>query len=286
MPKEVLATKHPDDELIRADRIPHIWCPGCGIGIVMKCYVEAIKRSGIPPERHVVVSGIGCSSRLPGYMNIDSYHTTHGRAIPFAVGMNIVKPDLEITVIAGDGDLVTIGGNHFIHAIRRNHNFNVVLVNNFTYGMTGGQYGATTPIGSKMSTAPYGMIEYSFNLPLLVASLGAPFVARWTTLHIRQLTDAILKAMKVNGFAFIEVVSPCPTQYGEDNNFPTGMDMMKYFREACVVEHEADLRKVDIDLRPGKPLIVGNFVHIEKPSYNDMDRKLIEIAMKGRKPYG
>lgn len=286
MPKEVLATKHPDDELIRTDRMPHIWCPGCGIGIVMKCYIKAIKKSGIPPERHVVVSGIGCSSRLPGYVNIDSYHTTHGRAIPFAIGMNLVKPELEITVIAGDGDLVTIGGNHFIHAIRRNHDINVVMINNFIYGMTGGQHGATTPFGSKASSAPYGTIDNPFNIPLLVASLGAPFVARWTTFHVHQLTDAMLKAMKVNGFAFIEVLSPCPTQYGEDNSFPIGLDMMKYFKKTCVVNHEADLRTVDIDLKSGKPIIVGNFVHREKPSYNDMERKLIENAMKERKLHG
>ncbi|MEM2080458.1 MAG: 2-oxoacid:ferredoxin oxidoreductase subunit beta, partial [Nitrososphaerota archaeon] len=124
------------------------------------------------------------------------------------------------------------------------------------------------------------------NIPLLVASLGAPFVARWTTFHVHQLTDAILKAMKINGFAFIEVLSPCPTQYGEDNNFPTGLDMMKYFKKTCVVNHEADLRTVDIDLKSGKPIVVGNFVHKEKPSYNDMERKLIEDAMRERKLHG
>jgi len=280
--REVITTTHPDDALLRGERLPHIWCPGCGIGIVLKCYVEAIKRSGIPPDRHVCISGIGCSSRLPGYVNLDSYHTTHGRAVPFAVGMNIVKPELEITIIAGDGDLVTIGGNHFIHAIRRNHDINIILVNNFTYGMTGGQYGATTPQGARMSTAPYGMIEYSFNLPLLAASLGAPFVARWTALHIRQLTDAIVKAMSVRGLAFIEVLSPCPPQFGEDNNFVEGVDMMRYFRENCVVKHDADLRTVDIDLRPGRPIIVGNFVQTEKPCYNDLERQVIEAATKRR----
>jgi len=283
MPKEVLATKHPDDDLIRTDRMPHIWCPGCGIGIVMKCYIEAIKRSGIPPERHVVVSGIGCSSRLPGYVNIDSYHTTHGRALPFAIGMNIVKPELEITVIAGDGDLVTIGGNHFIHAIRRNHDINVVLINNFIYGMTGGQHGATTPAGSKATSAPYGTIDNPFNLPLLVASLGAPFVARWTVFHVHHLIGAMLKAMKVNGLAFIEVLSPCPTYYGKYNNFPTGLDMMRYFKKMSIINHEADLRTVDIDLKSGKPIIVGNFVHKERPSYNDMWKKLVESMTKERK---
>ena len=146
---EMMKPTNPKDEMLRADRLPHIWCPGCGLGIVLGCLVEAIRGSSIPRDKHVIVSGIGCTSRIPGYLNLDTYHTTHGRAIPFATGIKIANPELEVTVIAGDGDLFNIGGNHLIHAIRRNVDLNVFCVNNFNYGMTGGQFGATTPTGAK-----------------------------------------------------------------------------------------------------------------------------------------
>jgi len=161
--------------------------------------------SGIPPEKHVCVSGIGCTGRIAGYLNLDSFHTTHGRAIPFATGLHLVRPDLEVTVISGDGDLFAIGGNHFIHAARRNLDINVICVNNFNYGMTGGQLGPTTPLGAFSTTSPYGNYEPPFNLPLLAAAAGAVFVARWTVLHARQLERAILRALKKRGFTFIEV---------------------------------------------------------------------------------
>ena len=159
----IVSDQHPLDELIRADRMPHIWCPGCGIGIVMRCYAHAITCSGIDQDRHVVVSGIGCSGRVAGYMNIDSYHTTHGRAIPFAVGLKLANPDLEVTVFSGDGDLAAIGGNHLIHAARRNIDINVICTNNFNYGMTGGQLGPTTPLGVRTTTSPYGSPEHPFS---------------------------------------------------------------------------------------------------------------------------
>ena len=156
---------HPLDKLIRADRMPHIWCPGCGIGIAMRCYAQAILDSGVPEEKHVVVSGIGCSGRVAGYMNLDSYHTTHGRAIPFATGMKLANPELMVTVFSGDGDLVAIGGNHLIHAARRNIDLKVICINNFNFGMTGGQFGPTTPMGAVATTAPYGNPEQPFNQP-------------------------------------------------------------------------------------------------------------------------
>ena len=154
-----IAEKHPLDEIIRSDRMPHIWCPGCGIGIAMRCYAQAILDSGIPTDKQVVVSGIGCTGRAAGYMNIDSYHSTHGRAIPFAVGIKLANPDLSVTVFSGDGDLAAIGGNHLIHAARRNVDIKVICINNFNYGMTGGQSGPTTPKGARATTAPYGNPE-------------------------------------------------------------------------------------------------------------------------------
>jgi len=181
----LVAEKHPLDDLIRTDRMPHIWCPGCGIGIVMRCYAQAILESGIPVEQHVIVSGIGCAARTPGYMNLDSYHTTHGRPIPFATGLKLVKPDLMVTVFSGDGDLAAIGGNHLIHAARRNVDIKVICINNFNYGMTGGQVGPTTPLGAKTTTTPFGNPEHPFNLPYPLAAAGAGFFLPVTAIHAR-----------------------------------------------------------------------------------------------------
>lgn len=276
--RERIVDESPRDDLIRKERFPHIWCPGCGLGTVLKCYVEAIAASNIPPDKHVVVSGIGCTGRIAGYVRLDSYHVTHGRPIAFAEGMKIVRPDLEVTVISGDGDLVTIGGNHFIHAVRRNVDINVFLVNNFIYGMTGNQMGSTTPLGAKSSTSPYGCPEPPFNLPLLAAALGAPFVARWTTLHVRQLADAMKRAMNVKGFAFIEIISPCPVGFGSYNDLRDGRDYIKLFLENCIVDHSADLNKVGITLKPGEPIILGNFIDREVPTYHDLELEVFKKA--------
>jgi len=276
----ITVQRHPRDRLLRYERLPHIWCPGCGIGIVMAAYAEAIEASGIPPEKHVCISGIGCTGRVAGYMNLDSYHTTHGRPIAFATGLSLVKPDLEVTVVSGDGDICTIGGNHLIHAARRNVDINVIMVNNFNYGMTGGQHGGTTPLGAKTYTTPFGNIETPFNIPYLLAAAGASFVARWTTLHVRQLINAIKHMMTVEGFAFMEVISPCPPTFGEFNKFPEAVDMMEYFRKHCVIDHNADLSKIGVELK-GEPLVVGNFVDRRRPSYQELVQQLISRAMEG-----
>ncbi|MEM2024312.1 MAG: thiamine pyrophosphate-dependent enzyme [Candidatus Caldarchaeum sp.] len=279
MTQVITVQRHPRDRLLRYERLPHIWCPGCGIGIVMAAYAEAIEASGIPPEKHVCISGIGCTGRVAGYMNLDSYHTTHGRPIAFATGLSLVKPDLEVTVVSGDGDICTIGGNHLIHAARRNVDINVIMVNNFNYGMTGGQHGGTTPLGAKTYTTPYGNIETPFNIPYLLAAAGASFVARWTTLHVRQLINAIKHMMTVEGFAFMEVISPCPPTFGEFNKFPEAVDMMEYFRKHCVIDHNADLSKIGVELK-GEPLVVGNFVDRRRPSYQELVQQLISRAME------
>jgi 2-oxoglutarate ferredoxin oxidoreductase subunit beta len=267
---EVRTQHHLNDEVIRSERLPNIWCPGCGIGIVVGAYVRAIQKSTIPRDRHVSISGIGCTGRVSGYLNLDSYHTTHGRAIAFATGMAVVRPELEITVIAGDGDLGVIGGNHLIHAARRNVDLNVIMVNNFNYGMTGGQHGGTTPLGAKTHTSPYGNVETPFNIPNLVAAAGASFVARWTAMHVRQVTAAISRMMEVKGFAFMEVLSPCPPTFGEFNGFPDALDMMEYFRDKSVVDHNADLSKIGVTARPEDEVVVGNFVDRRRPSYQEL----------------
>ena len=267
---EIKTDAHQWDPLIRSERYPNIWCPGCGIGVALSSYINAVNKSSIPSEKHVCVSGIGCTGRVAGYLNLDSYHTTHGRGIPFATGMSVIRPDLEITVIAGDGDISTIGGNHLIHAARRNTDLNVIMVNNLNYGMTGGQHGATTPLGAKTNTSPYGNVESPFNVPYLVSAAGAAFVARWTTIHVRQLFRAVRRMMEVEGFAFLEVVSPCPPTFGEFNGYPEALDMMKYFRDKSVVDDKADLRDITITARPEDPIIVGNFVDRRRPSYQEL----------------
>ena len=276
---ERVTQTNPKDVLLRAERLPHIWCPGCGLGIVAGCLVEAISTSGIPQDKHVVVSGIGCTSRIPGYLNLDTYHTTHGRAIAFATGIKVANPELEVTVISGDGDLFNIGGNHLIHAIRRNVDLNIFCVNNFNYGMTGGQFGATTPTGAKTSTTPYGNYEASFNIPYMVAAAGAPFVARWTALHVRQLLKAMSRAFQVQGLAFMEIVSPCPPTFGDLNNFDDALAMMQYFRTCSRVDDKAELSKIGLTMKPPDPIVVGNFVDINKPTYHEIERQSIERAM-------
>ena len=267
MPAEIEVDTHPLDSLFRADRLPHIWCPGCGLGPVMACYGQAILDSGIPRDKHVVISGIGCTGRIPGYVDIDSFHTTHGRPIPFATGMKVGNPELEVTVISGDGDLFAIGGNHFLHATRRNMGINIICVNNFNYGMTGGQGGPTTPMGARTSTTPYGCFEAPLNMPWLAYALGAEFVARWTALHVRQLKESISRAMEKKGFTFIEVLAPCPIGFGRPNDLGEGLDEMHLYREECIVNHDADLREATIDLRQKAPIVLGNFVDIERPPF-------------------
>lgn len=272
-PTEVVDA-HPDDDVLRSERIPHIWCPGCGLGSSIKAFAEALRRSPKALDDHVVVSGIGCTGRSAGYLNIDSYHTTHGRAIPYATGIKVANPDLEVSVLSGDGDLFNIGGNHFLHAARRNLDLTVVCVNNFNYGMTGGQFGGTTPTEARTSTTPEGNYERPFNLPELAASLDVPYVARWTVLHPRRLTDAIEAAMNTHGFGFVEVVSPCPPGFGKPNDFPDGLDMLSYFEEHAVIDHDAIMADVGIDFQ-GEPLVLGNFVDEPSTPYLETKARLL-----------
>jgi 2-oxoglutarate ferredoxin oxidoreductase subunit beta len=265
----IVDEKHPLDSLIRADRMPHIWCPGCGVGIIMRCYAQAILDSGIPLDKHIVVSGIGCSGRVAGYMKLDSYHTTHGRAIPFATGVKLANPSLIVSVFSGDGDLAAIGGNHLIHAARRNIDLKVVCVNNFNFGMTGGQAGPTTPLGAYGTTAPYGCQEQPFNLPTLLKACGANFVSRWTAIHVRQVKDDILYAFSKPGFAFIEVLAPCPIGFGKSNGIEDGLEEMEMYRNRSMLIHDDNLKEGDlmIDLRSDHPIYVGRFVDRDRPPF-------------------
>ncbi|HDL08336.1 MAG TPA: 2-oxoacid:ferredoxin oxidoreductase subunit beta [Desulfobacteraceae bacterium] len=259
--------KHPLDGLLRTDRIPHIWCSGCGIGTAFSSCLIAMKESGIDLKKTVMVSGIGCSGRGAGYVKLDSFHTTHGRAIPFATGLKIANPELNVVVFSGDGDLFAIGGNHFIHAARRNVDITVVCVNNFTYGMTGGQVAATTPTFSKTTTTPLGNSETPFNLPLMAYASGAAYVARWTILHARNLSESIAEAILKRGFSFVEVLSPCPTNYGRRNK-EKPIDSMLIYKDRSIIKNDANPTELDIDYNRG--IILGKFVDIDRPTWTDM----------------
>ncbi|TAK21197.1 MAG: 2-oxoacid:ferredoxin oxidoreductase subunit beta [Chloroflexota bacterium] len=263
----IAVESHPADGLLRADRLPHIWCPGCGIGTATDAFVRALSGSSIPIDRHVCVSGIGCTGRVAGYLNLDSFHTTHGRAIPFATGLKMARADLAVTVFSGDGDLFAIGGNHFLHAARRNIDLNVICVNNFNYGMTGGQGGPTTPVGSRTTTTQLGNREAPLNLPYFAAATGAVFVARWTVLHVRQLQAAFERALAKRGFRFIEVLAPCPISYGKSNDLGAGIDEMELYRRHCVVDDGVDLARAQVDLTADAPIYLGNFVDVERPVF-------------------
>jgi len=259
--------KHPLDDLIRTDRIPHIWCPGCGIGTAFSSCLIAMKESGINLQKTAVVSGIGCSGRGAGYVNLDSYHTTHGRAIPFATGLKLANPELNVVVFSGDGDLFAIGGNHFIHAARRNVDLTVVCVNNLNYGMTGGQVAATTPFLSKTTTTPMGNPEKPFNLPLLAYACGATYVARWTILHTRDMTDSIEEAILKHGFSFVEILAPCPVNYGRRNK-EKPFDTLKLYQEKSIIKNNAHPSELDIDFKKG--IILGKFVDIERDTCTEL----------------
>ncbi|MBI4756913.1 MAG: 2-oxoacid:ferredoxin oxidoreductase subunit beta [Betaproteobacteria bacterium] len=259
--------QNPMAEFLRMERMPHIWCPGCGIGSVVTSMAEAIKNGGHDMDKIAVVSGIGCTGRVAGYVKFDSFHTTHGRAIPFATGLKLANPELKVIVFSGDGDLFSIGGNHFIHAARRNMDLLVICVNNFTYGMTGGQMTPTTPTTANASTTPYGNYEYPFSLPFLADAAGATYVARWTSLNARNITDSISEALNRKGFSFIEVITPCTTLYQRRNRLGDGIDAMQYYHDDADIQHGADTRTVDIGFQ-GK-LKTGKFVDRQKPTYLD-----------------
>jgi 2-oxoglutarate ferredoxin oxidoreductase subunit beta len=246
------------EQFLRSDRMPHIWCPGCGIGTTVNCFTRALLDAKVNLDNVAVVSGIGCSGRVAGYVRFDSFHTTHGRAIPFATGLKLANPKLDVIVYSGDGDLSAIGGNHLIHAARRNVDIKVICVNNLIYAMTGGQTAPTTPGDVITSTNPYGTFDPTFNLPHLMEASGAVYVARWTTYHVRQLARSMQEVLTKPGFSFIEILSPCPTLYQRRNKMGDGLDTMKFYKTMSKIKNGAPTSEVG--LTKSGEIIVGKFV--------------------------
>ena len=226
-------------QFLRSDRMPHIWCPGCGIGTTVNSFARALIESKIDLQSLALVSGIGCTGRVAGYVKLDSFHTTHGRAIPFATGLKLANPKLNVVVYSGDGDLSAIGGNHLIHAARRNIDLKVICVNNLIYAMTGGQTAPTTPGHAITSTNPYGTFEPSFNLPHLVEAAGAVYVARWTTFHVRQLARSISEAFQQEGILLhrshlaLPDALPAPQQDGRRSRHHEVLQREEQGEERC-----------------------------------------------------
>jgi len=256
-------------------KFPHVWCGGCGIGIMLGALIRAIDHIGYTKDEVVLVSGIGCSGRLPVYVDFNTLHTTHGRALTFATGVKLAKPELQVIVIMGDGDATAIGGNHFIHAARRNLDLTAIIVNNSIYGMTGGQYSPTTPYGQRATTAVYGSVEHSFNISQLAVCAGAVFAARGTVYHVRQLDGLIEKALLKRGFSVVEVISQCHTHYGRLNKLGNQIEMMKGQRDSAVpVEKAKGMSQEEME---GK-FEVGILVDREAPNYLEEYAKVRQKA--------
>jgi len=258
-------------------KFPHVWCPGCGIGITLGALIRAIDRTGYRKDDVVLVSGIGCSGRLPVYVDFNTLHTTHGRALTFATGVKLAKPRLNVIVIMGDGDAAAIGGNHFIHAARRNINLTAIIINNSVYGMTGGQHSPTTPYGMKSATTAYKHIEQAFKISELAVTAGAAFVGRSTVYHARYLDTLIEKAIRKAGFSVVEVISHCHTHYGRQNKLGSAVEMLEWQRDHSVtVEKAATMKPEELDDK----IIVGVLVDKDLPVYEDEYARIRKQAKK------
>ena len=265
------------EKYMRSQNLPHIWCPGCGHGILMRNVVQAIDNLGLDHDKVVIVSGIGCSSRAAGYLDFNTIHTTHGRAIAFATGIKLANPELEVIVIAGDGDISAIGGNHLIHAARRNVGLTVVVFNNNIYGMTGGQYSPTTPRGELGTTAPYGIIDRSFNIAELARGAGASYAAKGSAYHVQQTTAYIQQGILHKGFSIIDCASVCPTYYGRKNKKGSAVDMMKWQKENAVMQEQAV--KMSPEELKGK-MVIGVLAHDNYPEFTVEYQKIIDRLAK------
>jgi 2-oxoglutarate ferredoxin oxidoreductase subunit beta len=261
-------------DYLRERFFPHMWCPGCGHGIVLNGLIRAVEKLGMSRNEIVMTSGIGCSSRISGYVDFHSLHTIHGRALAFATGVKLSKPELNVIVPMGDGDALSIGGNHFIHAARRNIDITAIVMNNRIYGMTGGQYSPLSGQGTLATTAPYYNIDQAFDVVELATAAGASFVARTTTYHVQQMADIIRKAIVHEGFSVVEILSQCPTYFGRKNKLGSTVDMMRWFKENTA---PVGSKKLETD-----PALMERGIILQRdlPEYCAEYDKIIERAMR------
>ena len=273
---------HELDDLLRTERLPHVWCPGCGIGIALSAFLRTVKmlarRSKIDPKKIVFVSGIGCTGRAAGYVKLDSAHTPHGRALAYAVGVKLANPELEVVVFTGDGDLVGIGGNHFLHAARRNFDVLVIMVNNMIYALTGGQLAPTTPQGVYTTTTPYGNPEPPLDAVKIAAVAGATYIARWPITLPLMLQKSIERALLKKGFRFIEVISTCPEIFGRHIGYRDPVDLLKYLRK--IVRVRKGISPLEAEYDWFKVIDCGVFLDIERPGYIELYNRYFKVEKK------
>jgi 2-oxoglutarate ferredoxin oxidoreductase subunit beta len=269
-------------KLRKNKRFPTIWCSGCGIGIVMGALIRAIDHLGLDNDKVALVAGIGCTARMPVYMDFNTLHTTHGRALAFATGLKIARPDMKVIAIMGDGDALAIGGNHFIHAARRNLGITALVVNNAIYGMTGGQYSPTTPLGGRATTAPYGNVEPPFPVCELAIAAGATYVARSTVYHALELDKFLAEAIAKDGFSLVEAVSYCHTTFGRLNKLGTAADMMRALKDNTIAKPTFDKLRPEEQAANTK-VVRGKFIDIVRPQYTQVYSNLITRVQAGEK---
>ncbi|MFZ2331081.1 MAG: 2-oxoacid:ferredoxin oxidoreductase subunit beta [Atribacterota bacterium] len=267
-------------QYFRKEMFPHIWCPGCGIGIILGSMLRAIQSIGWEKDEVVMVSGIGCSSRITGYVDFNTMNTTHGRALPFATGIKMANPALKVIAVMGDGDCAAIGGNHFIHSARRNIDITAIIINNMIYGMTGGQYSPLTPTGKLGSTAPYGNIDQSFDIAALAASAGASYVARGNVFDVNQITRFIKKALLKKGFSVVEIIADCPISFGRINQLRTPVQMLEWIKSITVAKRVWD--GLTEEEKAGK-IPTGEFLDIDIPEYTEKYQEICNRIQQGRR---
>ena len=271
--------EHPLRKYLKLNRF--IFCPGCLIGSVITSITSCLLEKGLTSKDYAIVSGIGCTGRSSGCFNAPAFHTTHGRAIPFATGLKLANPKLKVIVLSGDGDLFAIGGNHFIHACRRNIELTVICVNNNIYGMTGGQVAPTSQIGDITATTPYGNIEPPFNLVSLAAASGATYVARWAGFDTLRLESSISKAIDRNGFSFIETLVPCAAQYGNKNKIGDAVEMLDWLHKMVTIKTDCPPHEATYDFKKGI-IICGEFVDITRTGFSEKLEE-VRVRVQGKK---
>ncbi len=271
-------TVHPVHKYLRSSkRFPHIWCAGCGIGIFMQALIRTIGGMGYGKDDIVLISGIGCSGRLPVYVDFNTLHTTHGRALTFAAGIKLANPRLKVLTVMGDGDAIAIGGNHLIHAARRNVEITSFVINNQVYGMTGGQVSPTTPPGVRTASSPYGNLEPAFDISHIVGAAGAAFVGRATVYHTQLLNRLIDRAVKKKGFSLVEVVAPCVTYSGRFLGTASPVQIMEWLKDNAVPGDKAKgMSEAELE---GK-IVTGVLVDRDRPTYHERYERVLGTKLK------
>lgn len=265
-------------DYLRERFFPHMWCPGCGHGTILNSLLRAVEELQLYKNDIVVTSGIGCSARISGYVDFHSLHTLHGRALAFATGLKLAKPELNIIVPMGDGDALAIGGNHFIHAARRNIDITAIVMNNRIYGMTGGQFSPLSGPGKRATTAPFLTIDSAFDVVKLAIAAGASFVARSTAYHAREATEILQKAISHKGFSVVEILSQCPTHYGRKNREGDAVAMLELYKT-----NTAKIGSKALEENPELMTARGIFVQEERPEYCEEYSKIINYAQQRQK---